>query len=493
MIGCEHRAETQGEPEQAASNARTLRELLRARRGQHLTLGISGDLYLDLSDGPIVIEVGGANQVAGITLQGPGQLIGVDAPTPTTPVLRLVRAPGSIPRVLLRELTVVSNASGIQCVNGGAQTRLEALTIRAAGVGTLDQDGWVDVQNGTCGYGLAVVNSDGLFVRDLILDRCAGHGVVCDRWHAGQLWGCAWQCGGAGVKLQQANGLALDWRAEQCRGYGLHVRDTGIDRYAYGRTLNNAGSPNDWTVHLEACGGRGATGGHGYRFSQAKLENSGRIALRGHSGVRAGQVRLDPVSRESVTFDEKPHRLWRAGDRELWKGLLPDDRPGDKRVSNWHLVWPDAQFRPKIARTSDGAVTITWPIGSLDNVALREVAYWRPFGMQPLASPGSFLYWAEVHDQTGAIADYCLRREGATPRQTPIVASIEVSPVAGDIAAFPLWDPRACEFSGQITVQDTRTDIGLSVNAWAPGMEANGIPQTQPHVLTIVQAKLWKV
>ena len=340
-----------------------------------------------------------------------------------------------------------------------------------------------------------MLNSDGLFVRDVVIDNCAGHGVVATRWHAGCFEGFAYVCGGSGLKLQQANGLRLDVRAEQNAGYGLHVRDTGIDRYQGGDRLGNDGTINYWKIWCEANNGRGIPGGHGYRYSQMKLENTARLHLVGHTGWRSNQVRVDAVSRELNDWSEECTPPRRAPDRELAAGSItfPQDAPRDREVSNFDVVWPDSRFRPTIESTDNG-IRVTYPVGALDNVAKREVAYWRPFGRHRMLGPGTFVFQARVQDATGAISDYCRRREEDTPRQTPIVAVFDICPVAGALTGFPLWDVEPRTLSGQITVRDTRNDLGASLNCWAPGMENTGhAAQTAEHVLLIHQLNLWKL
>jgi len=484
-----------GKPEQAASNSRDLLALLDNRIGSHLELRVVGNLYLDLSTGPILMRVGGRGQLAGMTLRGPGRIIGLNAPHPTTPVLHVLRAPGSIPHITLRDLTIESDkGSGILCTNGGALTLLEGVKFEnIAGRGELDMEGFGDVHETRCGFALRVVDSDGLFVRRCAICNCGGHGVVCDRWHAGELQCYARECGGVGFKLQQANGLVLDARSESNFGYGLHIRDTGIDCYEARKRRANDGGPNAWRIWCEANNGRGITGSHGYRFSQLKFENVARCRITGHSGWQDNQVRLDACSRDQNEWVEDVGVPRRAPDRDLTRDIvLPVDGFGDRRVTNWDRVWPDERFRPRVTRrTKSSGVRISWPAGSLDHTAGQEVAYWNPFGLAPLWSPGTFVFSATARDASGAIAAYCSRREEGSPRQSPCVAVFVISPVAGAITGVSLWDPSPHVFSGSITVADVRTDIGMHINAWAPGME--GGFQEAEHDLEISELSLWKL
>ena len=107
-------------PAQAQANTRALRQFLESQKGQAVRLSCRGDLYLDLSEGPITVQVGDESELRALRLMGPGRLLGVNAPSPITPVLNIIRAPGTIPPIVLRDLTIESDGSGIMQVNGGA-------------------------------------------------------------------------------------------------------------------------------------------------------------------------------------------------------------------------------------------------------------------------------------------------------------------------------------------------------------------------------------
>lgn len=472
-----------------------------------------GTAYIDLASGPISITVGGSANVANLLFFGFGTIVGVNAASAITPIFLITRTAGTTPDITLRDLRFSNNdGSGLSLLQPGATTRLENIHIEYGGSGTLSQDDWDDLD--TAGYGLKVDEADGLWVSGFGCSSGGGNGVIAKRWHAGRFEGNIRVQNGAGFKGQQISVGDVKLRAESNVGFGLMLRNCGSDRYASGSNLIGS-STNKWQVWLEANNGRSTPyTTSGYAFSQMMLENVARMEIQGHTGWRNNQARLDGISRQRNKLIEEQYtsvsadpvlELVTSGtvDGDI---TLPADGLGNASVTNWGTVWTDVSYRPTATLVGtagvDQRVRITWPAGSYNNtVGTSTTAYWRPWGGNALtrqSSPAAFYFEAEVEDVDGNIATYCAARESANNRQTAIVGGFVIEPISGGLLTFPLWDTLSRKFSGQTTVDDTRSDISPGFNAWIPGMQdredgtGNSVPQTAQHVMDIHQLRLWR-
>lgn len=481
-----------GSRQHASLNSEVMRTFVGTNRGNSIVLHIDGSYYLDLSSGPIKISFG-RNELIDVKIHGPGSLIGVVPSSHTTPVLEISRDIGSIQSMILRNLTISSAGSGIRIVRGGSHCKLVDISIRDCtghSPNPIDYTGWSDIYDTT--YGLRIENSDGFFCEDVVVMGCAGHGVICDRWHAGGWRGYVRQCKGAGMKLQRLNGTSMHCRVESNGGYGLMVRDSGIGRYITRSERVDAGAGDYWRVWQENNGSRSAVGiskSYGHRFPGIKLVNCGGKTITGHLGCNTNQIILDHASKYLCQFNETLSVPPFEPDR-----LTTEINPPEpyRWKSNWHTTWDDVRYRPIFSPEN---LEVVCPPYSIDRVAIPSTAYWRLF--EPLDSPGTFIYKMTVRDMTGAIARWCHVREQSEDklRQTARRFCISIDPVAGAITPFSLWDTDPVTFTGAITVDDTRNDITLSLATFIEGIETvrGGVEQTEEHRLQILDAGLWKL
>jgi len=482
-----------GDKASAEHNAMLLQRFVDARFGKSCNLYFLGDVYIDMGSGPIIVRVGnrGRSKPHFDTMAWlGGRLIGINTQSPHQPLITIYRTSGSIPRILLANMTITSEGSGIRLVNGGSGMVINELLLEnIEGHGRLDLDGWSDLEE--CGYAIKIENADGLCLSDVNIHHCAGHGIVASRLHAGTIRARVHHCGGTGFKLQQTNGVAANLWAEACKGFGVHSRDCGIARWSREHNQRNAGGTNNWTVWMEGNNGRDTSGSvSGYRFSQMKMESTARVRLTGHSGWRSNLIRLDQVSRlRNEIIEDRNTELSQEPDRSI-QSLV--NFPTVAGASNWSQVWSSESYRP-IVTDVDGHLRITWPAGSFSHTNQLKTAWWKPF--DPLSSPGSFRFTCAVKDVTGAIARYCHRREAADRRQMPQCCGFALAPHGAAITNFPLWDQQPRTFTGEVVIDEPRNDVGLQFNAWFPGMDDihGNAPQDEEHVMDITDMKVWKL
>lgn len=466
-----------------------------------------GHCYFDLSGGPVQIIVGGAGKLQNFLMRGFCIIHGINAASATTPVFEVTRTPGTKPEITFKDLRFESDGSGIEFKTPGATTRAENIHVNYTGSGTLDFEGWSDLD--TAPFGMKVTDADGLFVTRFACSSGNGHGVIVKRWNAGRFEGNIREQAGVGMKGQQIAMSRFNLRSESNTGYALLVRNCGSDRYT-GSPLTPGGSTNKWIAWFEANNGRNTIyNSSGYSFSQFKMENCARVELQGHTGWRNNQARLDAMSRQrNLHIEEQYTPVSGTPVHELVTNNTVDiniDLPpagfGNLSITNWDVVWTNASFRPTVALFgtpgTDERIRVTWPADSFNNTATTSnVGYWRPWGgFSPQNSPGAFYFEAEVEDVDGNIASYCASREAASNRQTSIVSGFVIEPVSGGLMTFPLWDTNRRKFSGQTLVDDTRSDISPAFNAWIPNMQdqQGNAPQNTVHTMDIWQLRMWKL
>lgn len=475
------------DPAAAVTNMEILRYLVKNNDYGNLVIHVHDSYYLDLSSGPLEIDVGPRSTVSDLWILGPGTFHGINATQPNTPLLRIRCEPETYPHLALERLTLTSDGSVLHLVNAGNLSRLVDISINGwAGAGDIDHDGWSDAE--TASYGLRVDDARQLHVRDMAISHGTGHGLLVNGWHAGEFTGvCSHNCG-AGLKLQRCHGVRIDACSKSNWGYGLQARDCGCSRQSRGRVVCGAGGPSVWNLYAARNGRRGPSPlNEPYRYSQVHLTNCGRLTLRGHTGARCNQIRGDQPSIDACVTDESV-----VPPLSLYEFNTTDIRPPEPTSSNtnWHQVWENDRFRPRW----DGK-TIKWPARSFNNTVSSQAAYWRLF--PALQGPARFVFRIVVEDQTGAIAEYCTRREQLTPRQAPVACGISIDPVGGASTPFPLWSREPVTLTGELTVTDKRDDINLSINAWLPGMEDRNnmldAEQTHEHVMKIHEVTLWRL
>lgn len=510
------------DPSKAVANRSFLAAYFSARAGKSVHLRFGGpanagynnkrepsDAYFDLSSGPIAITVGGAG-VRDLVLEGLSTLHGSSPVSGITPLFQITRAAGTTPNITVRDLQVNNpSGSGLSFISPGATTRCENCHVTYGGTGSLDHDGFSDLD--TASYALKVDEADGLFVTGFSCSSGGGHGVIVKRWHAGFFQGNVRVCDGVAFKGQKIAGTQLDLRAESNKGFGILCRDVGANRYSGGSLVASDGSPNDWKVHLEANNGRGTPHGNaGYRFSQFKMENCSRIRLFGHSGWRQNAARVDTMSRVRCEFVEpfqtelsQTAALALTASGNVSNDItLPQDAFGNSAITNWDVVWSDPSFRPVVSVVGtpgvDERIRIVWPEESFNNVDSEVSAYWRPWGGNAsllLDSPGAFRYEIQVKDVDGGASAYSLNREAASNRQMPFVMLAQIAPVSGATNGFPLLDQAKRWISGDVQIDDARGDIGPAIIAWTPGMgdEEGNAGQMDQHVIDVWALNCYKL
>ena len=468
-----------------------------------------GDVYFELSGGTIAIDLGGAGKLIDLQFFGPSKIYGVNAATATTPIFTVTRTVGTMPQILFSGLVFESDGSGLKFVNGGSGLVLQDVRIDDfTGSTSLDQDSFDDVDNDTCSYGIRIEEADGIRLQNVQIPNGSGHGIIATRLHASDIQARVQAVAGIAFKFEQMNGCRGDIWAESNEGFGLYLKDSGVDRFVDNDNVAENGAPNDLTCWFEANNKRGtAYTSSGYSFSQFKIESSARITLAGHSGWRANMATLDRFSRlRNILTEEKRTDVSATADLELVTSntvsadvVLAADGVGQSAITNFDTIWTNASYRPVTTKVGtpgvDERIRVTWPVDCFDSTDVQDSAYWSPFGLEALDSPGSFYYEVEVQDVDGEIASYCNFRDGEASRQRSFVGGFQINPVSGAIAAFPLWDTNIRKFSGSMVVDDTRSDIVPSFVAWMSGMEddAGTAPQNSQHVMDILQWRMWKM
>jgi hypothetical protein len=427
-----------------------------------------------------------------VLIEGQGATVTVRGLQPNEPALLIERKPGHYPRIIVRDLTIDSDGSGIRLVRPGASTRLENVHVKATGRSLLDLDGWSDLD--TAGYALKVEEADGLFVSGFSAVGCGGHGVIAKRWHAGSYQGRVRECLGTGFKGQLLQGLNARFWCESNEGWGVDVRRCTLEHFGQTERIRS-GAGSRWDCWLEANNGRGTPHTRsGHTFPQFRLDGCA-VDLAGHSGwsVNAGMV--DSASRQLSVLDHGPA----APNRDADIGLSdPASTPGEPTADNWGTVWPDKAFRPTVSRRAD-ALRITWPAYSFNRTRnASDIAWWRPWPDSHLKTPGTFYYRVTVQAATEIVPNYCHRRLAAADRQTPIVGVFVLQPVGAAIHAFALWDMEPVTLTGVARIDwPTDRQVSIGFNAWTPGMQnKSGDPaadQSEPMAIDILEMELWKL
>jgi hypothetical protein len=479
MIGC-----TASSPAAAVTNMLRLRGQIASASGDSLRILVHDHYYLDLSAGPLSFTCGLDDRIHNLWIEGPGELQGINADEPTTPLIRVERQPGAFPHVQIMHLDLTSDGSGFDTLHGGSMVKLTDVVIRQTGKGVLDLDGWNDFD--TASYGIRLNKVDVFACDNVAIVDGGGHGVMSNRWHGGQFFGRVWRCKGTGFKLQQCNGVDINATSESNLGYGIHARDCGIDRRRNGHRLGENGGPNRWNIWLENNNTRKPSNeSTGHRFSQMKLENCARIELSGHSGALANQIRGDIASLLSCQFGEPFPHLDRAP-----TFTLHDIQAPTRTTANFHAVWPDNQYAP----TWDAANHVmTWPAYSHNKAIARYTAWWRMF--PTTLPPATYAYRVIVQDVDGAMVSYAERREDATPRQAPLCGGFAVFPVSGSINQIVTWTKEPVLITGMFSVEDQHSGISLQMIPFTTGMEDRhgNAPQSSQHRLKFHACDFWRL
>lgn len=471
------------------------------------------DVYFDMNSGPLTLNVGGSGKISALFLHGVNSTLrGLNPTVGITPLFKITRTAGQYPSIMLRDVRIVSAGSGIQFVTPGALTRCENCHVEYTGTGAIDFDGWTDLD--TASFALKVEDADGMFVDGFGCSLGGGHGVIVKRWHAGRYSGRVRVCNGSGFKGQQLAELRGDtiW-CESNKGYGLHVRDSGSERYEAGGHVFSGSANNTWRSWFEGNNGRSTPYiSSGYSFSQFKFENCARVELSGHSGWRNNMARLDTMSRfrnmlveqqrtDLVTCSDSPPDLQLVTNGTVTGAIdLPVTGSSSAAVTNWHTVWTNPAFRPTAAIFGTPSVNerirVTWPAGSFNNTSVLTTAYWNPWGLStPLTSPGAFYYEAEIQSVDSNIPNYCIAREAASNRQTPIVGIFLIQNTGSAITAFTLWDTHRRRLGGEVQVNATLSNMTPGFNAFTSGMQdqQGNAAQTTVHTMDIWQWRFWKL
>lgn len=433
--------------------------------------------YFRLATGPIA-NVAQTGQAADVALLGvPGaKLIGLNAQTPTTPLLYLRRLNGSNQSIILQNLIIENQlGSGVKLTGTAAgqgpgnNVRLSGLKFRAIGSSlgtqTFDPDGWTDLN--TVPYALYVDQADGCMVTNVMISNVNGHGIVTTRWHEGICHANVRECKGTGFKGQEIANSDLSLRVETNRLWGLHARWLGSEHYN-GTTIDGTtGGPNAWKVWAEANNARDASNypyltSSGHTWRQIRLESSTRVTIGGHSGWSSNKVSVDEATRRATRFIDQDF-IDPSVDGTFATILYDLNTDGvtmpNGIIDNWSVIWPDVGYRPSVAAlgstgTDDYEVIITVPIGCYDNRVGAGSAWWKLQDAISSCSAGDTLMWTAEVSVTLAGVEYCESREAivGAQRMPAWLGSFGIhGPNAGTVP-FALWSTAKRKLCGRVTM-----------------------------------------
>lgn len=427
---------------------------------------------IDLSQGPVELEIGGPGNPQWLHLHKL-HLTGRNPQTPATPLFRIRRRGWEMPNIRIQDCTFASEGSVLEMHCAGVLSSVRITTFGKPGA-PIDYEGWSDIGKPSTPFGLHVDDVDGVKVDDLRIETGHGHGVTCTRWHKGWCEARVRLVSGSAFKMQQVAGVRFEPWAEANRGYGMHLRDCGIDRLEFSsHPHHNEGGTLRADCWFEANNGRTNAwqDSQGYRFSQFKLENCARLEVGGHSGALWNQLRADRPSRDAVAFREE------YGEPPMFVNAIQLPSP---RTSNWWQIWTDDRYRPVVT----DSLTITYPPGCFHAARPGRDAWWKMFS-RPLASPGTFQYQASVADMTGDIAARCACCEDSmTPRVTPCFGTFVLS-VGRAVNSFPLWSLDEFVATGACRINQARTDLNLHFNAVYSGFPLLEMDRTTEYKMRI--------
>ena len=510
------------DPSRGAANSAAFSAYMTERSGKAVSLRASGPQSTDPQrnskrepgiayfDSSIVVTIGGTGNPSSFALYSEGGTIQNNVITGNTPIMSITRQAGTTPLIVVggEGLKFISTGAGLEFITPGSTTFCTNCTVEYSGTGVFNFDDWSDLLTAT--YGMRVKDADGLFVDGFFCGVGSGHGVLVDRWNAGGFQGNVREAAGSGFKAQNVASITMDGRFESNKGFGLHLRDSGINKYEGGTTTAQDGSPYAWQVWCENNNGRdsthAATSG-GYQYTQAKVENCASGIIAGHTGWGSNMWRIDEGSRNNMKLVEAlrieqsktPNFQLVTNNTVDTNITLPAAGLGNAAITNWDAVWTNALFRPDAVKIgtagTDERIRVTWPAGSFDNTASPTTGYWRPWGATPLTSPGTFIWEVEYSDVTGAGPQWCEARETATQRQSPRLGAFHIAPGFWGWAYSPIWNNERRKLQGKIFIGDARSDISPAFDAWFPGMELlnGGANQPSDIVYDIWQWKMWKI
>ena len=451
--------------------------------------------YFDLSSGP-VNNIATATNHADVQFFGltGSKIVGLTSQNSLTPLLFMQRYQGSGQQIVLQNL-IVENPTGCGIKLTGTTSgqgpgqgvRISGCKFQnigtALGAQTFDYDGWSDMD--TVPYAIYVDEADGCMLSDVVIININGNGIVSTRWHEGLCHAGIRECQGTGFKGQEINGTTLAVRAESNKCWGIHVRDTGNERYTTGGIEGSEGAPNAWDIWLEANNARESTShpyltSTGYAWRQMKVDSSSRLTIGGHSGWADNKVQLSEGVRRSCRFIEADY-IDPSADGTSAVLLYDMNSDGVSAIGgafdNWTTQWPDVGDRPSVATTGatfsdDLEVQITIPAGCYDAVATPGTSgYWNMQPSESTAQDGDMLIWeAEVSCDAPGV-QYCEDREaivGANRMPSWLGSLIVNGPVSG-LSTFALWSTAKRKLSNRVYMENGRT-AHMQCNVYFDGM-----------------------
>jgi hypothetical protein len=411
-------------------------------------------------------------------------------------------------RRLIRDFELVSNGSGILLDAPGRGTQLRNIDIYPAAVGAAipDYDGWTDRDD--AGFGVHIINGasgpspDGFIAEAVSIFNSGGHAwFISDQLNTGRIVGRAHNAAGSGVKAENLAGCTFDITSESNYAWGHHLRNCGIGSYAGGVSGGDTDKPNDLVAWHENNNRRGspyAANGHSVR--QFKVETSGALKMRGHTGWASGKAAIDHSSRQNCIFESGQHIeqsfLPLVDMTEFGSAHTFPDATGSASNNNFSAVWADPAYQP-VVEDVGGVWEITYPAGCLENANIGAgAAYWRPWGLVNLFDSqvnDVCHYEAEISGDT-ALISWCVGREemsSEVQHSNPCV--FEIAPISLGKTWPGLYDIHKRKLLGRAGIREVRGDIGPAIILWADGLQdrAGTFPQDFAMVLRIHGWKFW--
>lgn len=437
--------------------------------------------YFDLSNGPITNKATDTEH-ADVALYGlaGSRVIGMGSQFATTPLFELTRRQGTFQELSMDSLIVENTTgSGIKLVgtttNQGPGQRVMLSRVyfkqiaTALGVQAIDYDGWTDVD--AVPYAIYIDDADGCMLSNITIDQVNGHGIISTRWHEGLCHAGVRECQGSGLKLSEVNGTSLQVRAESNKGWGVHVRDTGNQRYTSTGTMVNEGAPNAWEVWLESNNPRESSSrpfmtSTGHTWRQMKVDSSSRLTVGGHSGWSSNKIQVQESVRRSCRFIQSD---FIDPSVDSTSAFLVYDMNSDGVSAiggandNWSTQWPDVGDRPSVATVGDTAsndleVIITVPAGAYDSVATASAAAWWNMQSSTFSTTDGdmLMYSIELSGDSDAVA-YCEDREAlvGADRMPAWLGSFTIQGPNNPTTTYALWNTAKRKLSNRVYLEDS--------------------------------------
>ena len=482
-------------PAAALSNRAALLQYLtdRASLGIYLAMGgprnpahlrrEPGEVYIDLAAGTIPVSLGGGVGHPSFELVGPSKLIGINAATITTPVLDIIRDVSGTPRLALRRFEIESDGSGIRLEKMGTLAHLENLTVKATGstpndatdpLSVISHDDFDDLLLAV--YGLFMSDCDGTNLVSCQIKECVGHGVMCDRWHAGSVSQTqSWSNSGAGWKLSFFNGVAAQLRGESNLGWGVHMENSGSVTHGAmaggGSDVKGTMSAIEvWNENNNRRDTQIATTGHPFR--QMKLGTGcGSLTIGGHSGWRSNMVDVPRGVRRVNKLIEgnwvDPSEIAAQDMKTMVSGDIPDFSLSDAS-HNWDTQWTNPIERPSVIMVNEGMddqrLDITLPANCLAG-SIASGDFWQPMSAVPVSVvEGDVLRFSAKISIDAAGVALTTGNEAQSPRQSGLLFDISIDPFSGaNLSGASMWDTDTKLFDGMVFVDQSRSNINLAI------------------------------